>query len=78
MANAYQAGFEAGRDWIGPNGDGSLGSLSLDFIREQAEFWSCGHRFSDLKDDPDAYARSCAENWMQGHHDGRCAAWELD
>lgn len=40
MANArtaFQDGFRFGQDWVGPNGDGSFGSLSMEFIdREYA------------------------------------------
>jgi hypothetical protein len=37
--NAYQDGYHYAKDWVGPNGDGSFGSMSLDFIDETASEW---------------------------------------
>lgn len=36
--DAYQEGFRFGQDWVGPNGDGSFGSLSMEFIAEYASY----------------------------------------
>ena len=46
--SAFDLGFEMGREWVGPNGDGSMGALSLDFVYEQAERFATGFRFAEL------------------------------
>lgn len=66
---AYQKGFELGLNWIGPNGDGTLGVLSLDFIRTQAEVYACGFRFSDLTHVTEEEEHE-AKQFMRGFHEG--------
>lgn len=75
-SNAYSQGFIAGRQWIGPEGDGGLGSASLAFIEEQAERFACGREFSNLRDGPTAGEQWVYREWMRGHADGRDWAYE--
>lgn len=35
--NAFMDGKMMGAEWLGPNGEGHFGSLSLEFIRQVAE-----------------------------------------
>lgn len=72
-AAAYAAGFADGLGWEGPNGDGSLGALSLEFIREMAERWACGYTFDQLVDGPSDGEMEAAQWYMRGHYDGRSA-----
>lgn len=65
MQDAFDAGFELGLNWEGPNGDGSLGALSLDFVREQAEMHASGFRFNDLEYVLEEEEREAAE-FMRG------------
>lgn len=67
----FQAGFERGRSWMGPNGDGSMGSLSAEFVREAAERMAAGHRFSELTDGPTAAEQAAAGAYMAGFAAGR-------
>ena len=46
--SAFYLGFEMGRQWEGPSGDGSMGALSHDFVRECAERHAAGVRFDEL------------------------------
>jgi len=63
--SAFDAGFQLGLHWEGPNGDGSLGVLSLDFVREQAEMHASGFRFSELEYVLEEEAQE-AEEFMKG------------
>lgn len=70
--SAFDQGFEMGRQWEGPNGDGSLGSLSLDFVQEQAERCAAGFRFSELDYVTDQELAD-AESFMRGFYSGLAA-----
>lgn len=32
---AFEDGFDFAQNWVGPNGDGSFGNLSMEFIKSQ-------------------------------------------
>lgn len=70
MDDMYRAGLQRGREWIGPEGDGSLGSLSGPFVREAAERIAGGHPFRELRDGPTAAETARAECYMAGFHAG--------
>lgn len=71
--DAFEAGFDLGLRWEGPHGDGTLGVLSLDFVREQAEMRASGFRFSELTDVPEEAWEEAAE-FMRGFHAGLAAS----
>jgi hypothetical protein len=68
MQTAYDDGYQAGSQWIGPNGDRSLGALSKDFICERAEYAVLGHRFSELKHGPTPDEIREANLWLRGFY----------
>lgn len=74
---AFDQGFQLGLHWAGPNGDGSLGSLSLDFVQEQAEIYATGFRFSELE-----YVKEeeldAAAAYMRGFYAGLAACSQED
>ena len=70
----YKAGYEHGLAWDGPNGDGSMGALSLEFVREAAERHACGHLFAELRDEPTVDERAKAGGYITGFWEGREAA----
>lgn len=74
---AFDAGFQLGREWIGPNGDGTLGVLSLDFVREQAEMRACGFTFDQLTHVPEEAWEEAAQ-FMRGFHAGLAASRQGD
>jgi hypothetical protein len=74
MKTAYDLGLETGRDWIGPYSDGSLGSLSAQFIEEQAEMFAAGYRFAELDDGPTNVEERAKAEWLRGHRDALRAA----
>lgn len=65
---AYAAGLAHGRDWIGPNGDGSMGALSADFIRQAAQQYACGYDFRDLRDGPTPDDQALADAYRRGFY----------
>jgi len=67
---AFDAGFQAGRAWVGPEFDGSMGSGSWAFIEEQAERFACGREFRDLRDGPTEGERAIFQEWMAGFRAG--------
>lgn len=67
----YEAGHAHGLLWDGPNGDGSMGALSLEFIRDRAEEFACGRRFAELTDGPTVEERGKAGGYVSGFWDGR-------
>ena len=69
---AFNAGYELGLNWIGPNGDGSMGTLSLEFVRECAERHASGVRFAELDYVTDKEARA-ADAFMRGFYLGLSA-----
>ena len=75
--DAFEAGFDLGLRWEGPNGDGTLGVLSLDFVREQAEMRASGFRFSDLEYVSETEWEEAAE-FMRGFHAGLAASRQGD
>lgn len=68
----YETGFNLGLSWEGPHGDGSLGVLSLDFVREQAEMHAAGFRFDELEYVTEEEWEA-AEAFMRGFRDGLAA-----
>ena len=51
-STAFDAGREMGRNWVGPNGDGSMGAMSAGFVRERAEEFAAGRCFDEFRDGP--------------------------
>ena len=68
--DAFSQGFEMGRNWVGPNGDGSMGALSHGFVRERAEMHAAGFRFDELTYVPEE-EQAAADEFMRGFHAGR-------
>ena len=66
LQDAYGAGKARRLDWIGPDGDGTLGALSTDFVQQDAQRLACGYLFSDLRDGPTADEQALAGAYMQG------------
>lgn len=74
---AFNAGYELGLNWVGPNGDGSMGALSYGFVRERAEMHAAGVRFSELGYVTDKEARA-ADAFMRGFYLGLSARGQKD
>ena len=72
MQDSFDKGFKMGRQWEGPNGDGSMGVLSQDFVREQAEMHAAGFRFAEMNFVSDE-ERDVAAAFMRGFYAGRGA-----
>lgn len=70
LMDAWTEGFKAGQAWEGPNGDGSFGALSAEFIREQAETYAAGHKFSEMADGPTDEEANAAGMWRDGFYKG--------
>lgn len=68
--DAFSQGFKMGREWVGPNGDGSMGALSHGFVRECAEMHAAGFRFAEMNFITDEEARA-ADEFVRGFHAGR-------
>ena len=68
--DAFSQGFEMGRNWVGPNGDGSMGALSHGFVRECAEMHAAGFRFDELTYVTEE-EQAAADEFMRGFHAGR-------
>lgn len=73
-STAFDAGREMGRNWVGPNGDGSMGAMSAGFVRERAEEFAAGRCFDEFRDGPTEAEARAADEFERGFHIGREAA----
>lgn len=58
---AFRQGLNMARNWVGPNGDGSLGACSVDFICQSASD-DCHHSWFIQK----RHAKTVLAAWFKG------------
>lgn len=75
--SAFDQGFQLGLNWEGPHGDGTLGVLSLDFVRDQAEMYAAGFPFAELEYVTEKEWEDAAA-FMRGFHAGLAASRQGD
>lgn len=63
---AFAKGYKFGQEWIGPNGDGSMGSLSMDTVLDVAAR-AIGAPYGVQTDRED----ELVDAFLDGFHEGR-------